>query len=221
MANTQVIDSRHAAESASFDRVAGKVSTNQKKELLKIAAELIAIKEALEGSQPGTSGANAPSANAPAKESGESMNPLFLLYEAVGRSQDSESQQQIVDAKTAEAAVTREEAIYYYWNEKPSYVDWKGHKQLVYGELGVYAKCVADWAGKGKDGASKVSEFQTEFNEASSKAQAAEGQSDGAVQSAQNQTSGDASNNQKMVQMIGTINTILSTTAQMLAQGLQ
>jgi hypothetical protein len=230
MAQAQVIDNRFAAEGSGFNRVTNKTQAQQTKELIKIAAELMAIKAVLEGTKPEQADPRASAARGPAPrasapgavpasappEEGGRMNPLILLYEAVGRSQDSESQQQIIDSKTAESDVEREEAIYTYWNVTPG--EYHGHKYS--GELGYYAAHVAYYAGKGKKYSGEVSEWQTNFNQASSTAQAYEGQSDGAVQSAQNQTSGDASNNQKMVQMVGTINTILSSTAQILAQGL-
>ncbi|NGX46379.1 MAG: hypothetical protein K940chlam2_01569 [Chlamydiae bacterium] len=229
MAQTQVIDNRFAAESSGFTRVTKKAQSQQNKELLKIAAELMAIKAVLEGTKPAQADSRAPAARAPAPRApaprapapappkkGGRVNPILLLYEAVGRSQDSESQQQITDSKTAEVDVAREEVIYDYWNENTYWYKGKSYN----GMLGWYAAHVAYYASKGKKYAGDVTEWQTTFNEKSSTAQAAEGQSDGAVQSAQNQTSGDASNNQKMVQMIGTINTILSTTAQLLAQGL-
>jgi len=235
MAQAQVIDNRFAAEGSGFNRVTNKTQAQQTKELMKIAAELMALKAVLEGAKPEQADPRAPASRAPTPrapaagspaprgkpipvlpEKGGRMNPLILLYEAVGRSQDSESQQQIIDSKTAESDVEREEAIYTYWNVTPG--EYHGHKYS--GELGYYAAHVAYYAGKGKKYSGEVSEWQTNFNQASSTAQAYEGQSDGAVQSAQNQTSGDASNNQKMVQMVGTINTILSSTAQILAQGL-
>ena len=227
MAQTQVIDSRFAAESASFTREVGKTAANQRKELLKIAAYLIALKVTLEDAKSGGSapkapraGASAPKAPAAPKKApaeGGRVNPLLLLYEAVGRSQDSESQQQITDSKTTEADVARLQQIYYWWNERP--IKYDGH--TVHGQLGRDAAEVASWAAGGKSDAGNVSAWQTKFNEDSSNSQAIEGQVDGAVQSGQNQTSGDASNNQKITQMIGTINSILSTTAQMLAQGIQ
>lgn len=135
-------------------------------------------------------------------------NFILAMMKAVSKDQSTLSQMQIVDANSTMLATKIEENIYEYWNGP-------------HGPLARDEGKISDYAGSShKDASNEVTKWQTQYSEDSAKAQQYEQQQDGNVQSAQGQTSSDATNLQMKAQMVQGLNSILSTTSSLLNQGI-
>lgn len=145
--------------------------------------------------------AHAPSAHAP-------TSFMYALMKAMEKDQATISQQQITDAETAETDAQIETTIYNYY----TYL------------LGYYAQLIAKYQDPDyqkhhkKSWKKDLADAQGQYNKYSAAAPSAEGQQDGAVQAAQEQTSSDASNLQMKVQLAQGIESILAALSALLGR---
>lgn len=130
----------------------------------------------------------------------ERINFMYALMKAVGNDQDSMSLMQVTDAKTTMNAVNLEQMLYTQWNKV----------------LQNDALAIQGVDPKSDNASSIIQQLQSQYNVDSSKAQTEESQQDGATQSAQGQTSTDASNLQMKAQMVQGVNSIQSALTNML-----
>lgn len=137
------------------------------------------------------------------------VNFMLAMLEAVMKDQTTLSQTEITDANSTELATTMETDIYQYWNGPDSPLE----SDLVE---------IQAWAGiSPKDDPTAPGEaayWQKKYAQDSAKAQSSESSQDGMVQSAQGQTSSDASNLQTKAQMVVGMNSIESALSNMLGR---
>lgn len=136
-------------------------------------------------------------------------NAIESLVEALGKAQSTESFQEIQDAKSTEFMASQEANIYNYWNVFT-------YNGVTGGELGYDAAQVKYWADKGKT--DKENEWQTQYNKDATEASANSNQADGAVQSAQSQTSADGTNLQTMAGYAQSVMQVMNTLTNLLGR---
>lgn len=131
------------------------------------------------------------------------VNFMLLLSEAVAKDQETESNQQIIDANSTEIATNLESTIYEHW----------------IGILDYDTSMIQAAAKTGKNANNNVAIWQSKYSENSAAYNSNTARQNGAIQADQGQTQSDATNLQSKAQTLQGVNQLLSSLANILQQG--